>query len=71
MVTSTDLTPRRATAVLDAVRGLAPRIAARAAEIEAARRLPSIWWTICPTRDASACWCLAVTMAVASTSWAR
>ena len=40
MVTSIDLTPCHATAVLDAVRGLAPRIAARAAEIEAARRLP-------------------------------
>ena len=40
MITSLDTTPRRDTAVLDAVRSLAPTIAARAAEIEAARRLP-------------------------------
>ena len=40
MVMSIDLIPRQATAVLDAVRGLAPRVAARATEIEAARRLP-------------------------------
>ena len=40
MITPIDSTPRRDTAALDAVRGLAPRIAARAAEIEAARRLP-------------------------------
>ena len=40
MITSIDSRPRRDTAVLDAVRGLAPTIAARAAEIEAARRLP-------------------------------
>ncbi len=40
MLTSIDSTPRPATAALDAVRGLAPRIAARAAEIEAARRIP-------------------------------
>jgi alkylation response protein AidB-like acyl-CoA dehydrogenase len=40
MITSIDLKPSRDTAVLDAVRGLAPRIAGRAAEIEAARQLP-------------------------------
>jgi alkylation response protein AidB-like acyl-CoA dehydrogenase len=40
MITSVDSTSRRDTAVLDAVRDLAPEIAARAAEIEAARQLP-------------------------------
>jgi indole-3-acetate monooxygenase len=40
MVTSVDSTPIRATAVLDAARDLAPTIAARAAQIEAARRVP-------------------------------
>jgi alkylation response protein AidB-like acyl-CoA dehydrogenase len=40
MITSIDVTSRRDTAVLEAVRGLTPTIAARAAEIEAARRLP-------------------------------
>jgi alkylation response protein AidB-like acyl-CoA dehydrogenase len=40
MVPSIEVTPRRATAVLDAVRDLAPKIAARAAEVEAARRVP-------------------------------
>jgi alkylation response protein AidB-like acyl-CoA dehydrogenase len=40
MITSIDLKPRRDTAVLDAVRGLAPRIAGRAVEFEAARQLP-------------------------------
>ena len=71
MITSIDLTSRRDTAVLDAVRGLTPTIAARAAEIEAARRLPPIWSTICPRRDASACWCPRATTAAASTSRAR
>jgi alkylation response protein AidB-like acyl-CoA dehydrogenase len=40
MITSIDSTPQRDTAALDTVRGLAPRIAARAAEIETARQLP-------------------------------
>ena len=40
MATSVDSTPMRATAVLDAARDLAPKIAARAAQIEAARRVP-------------------------------
>ena len=40
MATSIDSTPMRATAVLDAARDLAPKIAARAAQIEAARRVP-------------------------------
>lgn len=40
MITSVDSTPIRATAALDAARALAPKIAARAAQIEAARRLP-------------------------------
>jgi alkylation response protein AidB-like acyl-CoA dehydrogenase len=40
MIASVDSTPTRAAAVLDAVRALTPRIAARAAEIEAARRIP-------------------------------
>jgi indole-3-acetate monooxygenase len=40
MATSVDRTQTPATVVLDAVRGLAPWIAARAAEIEGARRVP-------------------------------
>lgn len=40
MATATDPKVTRHPSVLDAVRGLAPRITARAAEIEAARRLP-------------------------------
>ena len=40
MATTTDPKLTRHPSVLDAVRGLAPKIAARAAEIEAARRLP-------------------------------
>ena len=40
MIASVDSTPIRATEVLDAVRALAPKIAARAAQIEAARRVP-------------------------------
>jgi hypothetical protein len=40
MATSIDPGPTRAPAVLDNVRGLAPKISARAAEIEAARRVP-------------------------------
>jgi indole-3-acetate monooxygenase len=41
MATATDPKVTRHPSVLDAVRGLAPKIAARAAEIEAARRLPA------------------------------
>ena len=41
MATTTDPKLTRHPSVLDAVRGLAPKIAARAAEIEAARRLPA------------------------------
>ena len=41
MATATDPKLTRHPSVLDAVRGLAPKIAARAAEIEAARRLPA------------------------------
>ena len=40
MTASVDSTPIRATAVLDAARALAPKIAARAAQIEGARRVP-------------------------------
>jgi alkylation response protein AidB-like acyl-CoA dehydrogenase len=40
MVTATDPKLTRYASVLDAVRGLAPRITARASEIETARRLP-------------------------------
>jgi indole-3-acetate monooxygenase len=41
MATATDRKVTRHQSVLDAVRGLAPKITARAAEIEAARRLPA------------------------------
>lgn len=41
MATATDSKVTRHPSVLDAVRGLAPKISARAAEIEAARRLPA------------------------------
>jgi alkylation response protein AidB-like acyl-CoA dehydrogenase len=40
MIAPVDSTPTRAAAVLDAVRDLTPGIAARAAEIESARRVP-------------------------------
>jgi alkylation response protein AidB-like acyl-CoA dehydrogenase len=40
MIASVDSTPAQAAALLDAVRALTPAIAARAAEVEAARRVP-------------------------------
>ena len=52
--------------ILDAVKALTPSIAARAEEIERARRLPPTWWTNCSPRAASGCWCPAAT---AAPSW--